>query len=282
MQRTKLLLAAGFVSLAGIPTYATTLTFNDFSNTAGLQINGHASAPVVTGDGAVLRLTPAATSKGGSAFSVNQISLLNNASFSTFFKFRISGSGGISDGDGAGADGLAFVVQTVANNVGGIGGGIGYSGIASSVGIEFDTYNNGAGDGHNGNHVGIDLNGNTASVARQNIATRMNDGNIWYSWIDYNGLTHDLEVRLAQSNSRPLSPTLSHNVNLASAGVLNQTSAFVGFTAATGSAYGNHDILSWEFRDTFNPVTTPDAGASVMLLGMGLAGTALARARRKD
>ena len=40
-----------------------------------------------------------------------------------------------------------FVLQTVSSNVGGVGGGMGYVGIPNSVGIEFDNWNNGAGDG---------------------------------------------------------------------------------------------------------------------------------------
>ncbi len=273
----KKLLFATAVALTGLSAQATVLTFNDFSNTSGLQINGHASAPVVTGDGSVLRLTNAQQSQGGSAFSTNQISLLNNASFSTYFQFRISNSGGISDGDGAGADGLAFVVQTVANNVGGVGGGMGYFGINRSVAVEFDTYNNGE---INGNHVGIDLNGSVNSVASVAVAPRLNNGAIWYSWIDYNGSTNALEVRLSQVDVRPVAATLSYNVNLAGAGVLGQTSAYVGFTAATGAAWGNHDILKWEFRDTFNPVGAPDSAATLGLIGLGLA--ALAAARRRQ
>ncbi len=272
----KLVLAASLV-LGGLSAQATVLTFNDFSSTAGLQINGSASAPVITGDGAVLRLTPAASGQGGSAFSTNQISLLNNASFSTYFQFRISNSGGISDGDGVGADGLAFVVQTVANNVGGVGGGLGYFGINRSVAVEFDTYNNGE---INGNHVGIDLNGSVNSVTNVAITPRLNNGAIWYSWIDYNGTTNALEVRLSQVDVRPVASTLSYNVNLAGASVLGQTSAFVGFTAATGAAWGNHDILKWEFRNTFDPVGAPDTAATLGLVALGLA--ALAAARRRQ
>jgi hypothetical protein len=49
-------------------------TFNDFSSTAGLTLNG-STTTAVTGDGTVLRLTPAATGQSGSAFTTSQISL---------------------------------------------------------------------------------------------------------------------------------------------------------------------------------------------------------------
>ena len=76
-----------------------------------------------------------------------------NVSFSTVFSFEILSRGGLAGG----ADGLTFTVQTNANNVGGIGGGLGYQGIGNSVAVEFDTYDNGEFGGSN--HVGIDVNG---------------------------------------------------------------------------------------------------------------------------
>lgn len=276
------MLSAGGLLVAG-QLHATTIVYNDFSSLSGLQLNGSTASianPVTTGDGKVLRLTDDLF-QGGSAFSSTTILLNNAASFSSFFKFRITDPRGIGDEDGVGADGLVFVVQTVANNVGGFGGGIGYDGIPNSVGIEFDTYNNGGIDGNNGNHVGVNLGGNISSVARQNIGTRMNNGDIWYSWVDYNGATDLLEVRLSQTGSRPLAATLSYTVDLL--GVLGQPNAYVGFTSGTGSASGDHDILAWEFRDDFRPVidppSVPDGGSTLGLMALGMAG--LAALRRK-
>lgn len=168
----------------------------------------------------------------------------------------MTGSGGSADGDGLGADGLTFTVQPNANTAGGGGGGIGYAGILNSVAVEFDTWNNGAGAGDpDGNHVGVDLNGSIASVATASIGTRLNNGAIWFAWIDYNGSV--LELRLNQVNVRPPVPTLSSTVNLAT--VLGTTQAYVGFTSGTGAAFANHDILSWVFDNSFNPIGGPAA-----------------------
>ncbi len=245
---------------------AATIVYPDFSSLAGLQLNGSAATignPVTTGDGKVLRLTDN-LSQSGSAFSTTPITLLNQNSFSSYFSFRISNPIGISDSDGQGADGIVFVVQTVANNVGGIGGGIGYQGIPYSVGIEFDTWDNGAWDDNNGNHLGINTGGVINSVVQTPIAPRMNDGNRWYSWVDYDGATDLLEVRLSQANVRPISATLSYTVDLVT--VLGSPNAYVGFTSGTGGAGGRHDIINWEFRDTYNPISTPESASTVSLL----------------
>jgi hypothetical protein len=272
------ILCLGVLSAASVQ--ATTILYPDFSDISGLQRNGSTALianPVATADGQVLRLTNG-LSQSGSAFSQTAITLQNNNSFSTAFSFRISNPLGSSDVDGQGADGLVFVVQTVSNTAGGAGGGIGYSGIPRSVGVEFDTWNNGSWDDNDGNHLGIDIGGEINSVVQTHITPRMNDGNRWYAWVDYNGSTNELEARLSQANLRPVLATLSYNVNLVD--VLQSSNAFVGFTSGTGSAGGNHDIINWEFRDTYNPVSTPDSGSTLALLGLALVGIGLRQRRQ--
>ncbi len=255
--------------------FATTITYNDFSSVSGLTLNGATAGLNPNGDD-VLRLT-AGLGQSGSAFSTSTINL-NDTSFSTKFAFRITNPMGISDSDGQGADGLVFVVQTVANNVGGSGGGIGYAGISNSVGIEFDTWNNGSWDDNSGNHVGINLDGDINSVLQTDVSPRLNNGADWFSWVDYNGLTNLLQVRLATVDLRPTDALLSYTVDLAT--VLETTDAFVGFTSGTGSAGGYHDILSWEFRDTYNPINNPVPEPSTCLLfGLGVGVLALYRKR---
>ena len=266
-----------FASLVGgvTQTYATSLNYADFSDVSGLQLNGNA-AQATTSDGQVLRLTPSAPGQSGSAFSLNSIALNSGYSFSTFFSFRLSNPGGIGDEDGQGADGIVFTVQTVSNTSGGTGGGIGYQGIPNSLGIEFDTFNNGSAlNDPNGNHIGIDTGGNIASIATQTYPTRMNDGNVHYAWVDYNGSTGELDVRLADTLSRPISANLSYNLDLGA--ILGSANAFVGFTAGTGAGYNDQDILSWQFNDRFDPIggTVPDAGFTFPMLASGLGGLLL-------
>lgn len=281
--RFKAILAIGMGGLlAATGASAAPLLYNDFSSTSGLQLNGAAAQA-----GSALRLTPSVTSQSGSVFSTAAVSLASDASFSSAFRFQITQSGGICDEDGCGADGLVFAVQTVSNTAGGAGGGIGYSGLNRSVGVEFDTWNNGWWDNYNGNHVGIDLNGNIDSVVQANLPTaggnRINNGAIWSAWVDYNGVTDSLEVRLAQGAAalRPLDALLAYTVDLT--GILQSTDAFVGFTSGTGAAYGNHDILAWQFNSTYQPIEdigdVPEPG-TLALVGLGLTGLMIRRRKQ--
>ena len=259
---------------------AATISYPNFSSVAGLTINGNAAQV-----GNVLRVTPAIDGQSGSFFSTNTVSLASNASFSTFFQFRFTNpdTGFCDSATTCGADGLVFVVQTVGNNVGGAGGGIGYAGIANSVGIEFDTWNNGAGDNNSSNHVGIDVNGSVDSILLAEVTEAdMNNGDIWNAWIDFNGATNLLEVYLTRGATRPGTAILSLTRNLALD--LGVTNAFVGFTSGTGASNANHDVLSWTLEDHFAPIAAgiPEPETYAMLLaGLGLLGFIARRRKQK-
>ncbi len=231
--------------------------YPDFSDVAGLRINGDAAQFQNR-----LRLTTATTGQSGSFFTQSLVDLQAENSFSTFFRFQITDSGGAGDDDGSGADGLVFVVQTVSNSVGGGGVDIGFGGIAPSLGIEFDTFNNGGSIDPNGNHVGIDINGSVQSVATQTEPVRFNNGDYWNVWIDYDGVSDLLEVRWSTALQRPESSMLSHTVDLLD--LIGQTSAYVGFTSGTGAGFGNQDLIGWEFRSYYSPVPEP----STYILGV--------------
>jgi hypothetical protein len=85
--------------------------------------------------------------------------------------------------------------------LGASGQGLGYAGVPTSIGIEFDTYNNGASDGNSSNHIAIDEDGSLNDAALANVygvqtcgfslgytgIGCMSNGDKWTVNIGYNG-----------------------------------------------------------------------------------------------
>jgi hypothetical protein len=267
-----------FPMLSASDALAVTLQYVDFSSTTGLTLNGDA-VTASTSDGSVLRLTSAITGQTGSAYSSTAI---NVSEFSTFFGFRITSSGGLSDGTGPGGDGLVFSLQSSGPSVlGGGGGGIGYGGTLNSLGAEFDTWRQtksasdpSSWNDPSSNHLGVDTNGAMDSLVTAIVSPNFDDGKLWYAWIDYNGSL--LEIRVNQTGVRPAGAVLSQAVDIPA--LLVSHSGFVGFTSATGGAFANHDLLFWEYRDRFDPIPEP---GSAFLIGVGLAGLLWTSHRRR-
>ena len=297
-------LAGGFLSLplAGV-AHAQSFNYPHFSSASltahPLKLNGNAAAPATGLEGTpVLRLTAASANQQASAFSLDSVPLNTNIMFSTAFAFQLSNGGGsFNDGnqppEPPGADGIVFVLTTASNNVGATGQGVGYQGIPHSVGIKFDTWQDGVGNGFpqdsdpNGNFVAVYTNGSTqtsgyipysttnpaAALQYYTPPTYMKNGDIWYAWIDYNGATGELDVRLSDgTNSRPANPQLSQIIFLTNSGVLGASPAvYAGFTSATGAQYQDQDILNWQFFAYLNPAGIPALNVEKTAGGLMLA-----------
>jgi hypothetical protein len=215
-----------------------------------LQRNGSADI-IDTSDGAVLRLVDAVPFDVGSAFISEPRSI---TSFSTIFEFRITES--------TGADGLMFVIQPISSQALGLfGGGLGYGGVTPSVGVEFDIWFNPPGfdagfefADPDGNHVGVNVNGSPISVVTTPGPADIDSGVVWTVWIDYRETT--LQVRMSSNGVRPAAPLLSHQIDIPA--VLGTTEAFVGFSAGTGTAWANHDVLMWSFVESVSIETLID------------------------
>jgi hypothetical protein len=225
--------------------------------------------------GTSLRLTPADPGGTGAAWfrSLQPVA----AGFNTTFQFQIT------DLVFGGADGFAFVVQRASLfTIGGGGGAIGYGGIPKSLAVEFDTWQNfddpeARGD-PNDNHVSVHSNGIGPNNAHEDmslgntgtgLAVDLSDGLVHTARIGY--LPGTLSVYIDDL----VNPVLSVAADLDTRLNLVNGSALVGFTAATGGARENHDILSWSFSAVPEP-------SSFALAAVGLLGLVARRTRMKS
>jgi glucose/arabinose dehydrogenase len=230
--------------------------FSNFADVSNLVLNG-STAKVNN----ILRITPAATFRAGSAFYGDRLAVGADTSFSTQFQFRLSGGQGTN-----GADGITFMVQNSAagaNARGEAGGYLGYDdnpttpgapAIDSSLAIEFDTFKNTWDVG--GNQISVLRDGDvTQTLAESSPTLDLNSGSPLNAWIEYDGTNDRLEVFLANNTTRPRTPSLTTTVDLSA--VVNGESAFVGFSGGTGGRTNLQDIESWNFSSspTRNPGT---------------------------
>jgi glucose/arabinose dehydrogenase len=230
-------------------------SFPNFSAAQNLTRNG--TATIVSNR---LQLTPAVNNNVGSAFFAAPLQVDAQTSFQTSFALQIAGGQGTG-----GADGMAFVVQNStagANAIAGAAGGsLGYSGIANSLAIEFDTYQNPF--DVNANHVSVLTKGNlTTPLITRSAPLDLNGGQPIFAWVDYNGNTNDLSVFMASSSVKPNAPILTTSVDLAD---LVGSQAYVGFTAATGGLNNTHSILNWQLNTDVPPQTEPPTPGSQLV-----------------
>jgi gliding motility-associated-like protein len=122
------------------------------------QVNGAAE---VLND-SCYQLTPEQPGQAGSIWNTTQINL--NESFEVIMEITL----GCRDLEGA--DGMVFGFQPVSTSVGQSGGGIGFEGIAPSLGIEFDTYQNTNQSDPEFDHLALIRDGNLNHVLPSNLA----------------------------------------------------------------------------------------------------------------
>jgi hypothetical protein len=255
-------------------TFTTTLVLAFAAGTAqagtfdSWSLNGNAT---LRDSGDTLRLTDTNSYQRGSAWAPDKVSLAHD--FSVAFSFRI--------GDGTAADGLTF---TVHDNVAGTatlgadGGYLGYLGVNKSVAFLYDTWENGLDtDRIPGPNTSVAVGGNLSPWGGATVghAYELRD-KVLYSWVDYSAATHTYSMYISDTALKPLvaQETLDGALSdLSSTGL-----AYIGFTAATGGATDNHDILSVSIT------AVPEADALMLALG-GLPlvlGSARFLARRRN
>jgi hypothetical protein len=234
--------------------------------------------PPPSGVTTVLRLTPNQSDWVGSSwYSVQQPV---SGPFSTTFTFQLTGANGLLCGDvPCPGDGIAFVIQnspvgTAALGPEACGIGFGWSnfclpltgpqtGIPNSLAIEFNTYLNPGVDPSDSDVTIQNCSGTGANsvdpacriavndLTQLNPPINMWDGNVHSATITYSGpATTLLDVIVDNIDLFPATPSNPSGgvlFDITTIG-LNSGNAWVGFTAATGGADDNQDILSWTFQ----------------------------------
>ncbi len=241
--------------------------YPDFSSIAGIGLEGDAIHVPAENR---IRLTSSLDWQKGAAWYNTQVSVVSG--WETVFEFQITELDEVEDSiNGAhGADGFAFVIQNEkVSALGGAGGYIGYGsngppftpGIYNSLAVEFDTWYNGSLGDPNDNHISVQTNGtaeNSAdhaySLGEVSPAIYFSDGGVHTVKIGYMPGTLTIFV------DDLFTPVLVSSADLGSILNLPGGKAWVGFTAATGANWENHDVLSWSF------VPEP---ATLSLLGLG-------------
>jgi len=226
------------ITLLSHQSLAAGAVYANFDSTAGLVLQGYTRS--VEGK---LRIVPAIGGQGRGGAWLDTKQPVENG-FDTTFQIRIT------DKYVYGADGLAFVIQNPAPALGAAGGNIGYGGLTNLLVVKFDDY-------HWQDHtfVAFDEIGVLAAaspttplwdVAADSIASVVkgvvfSDGRVHSVRIVY--VPDSLQVYLDDLQN----PLMTVKVNLTKVMNLDQGRAWVGFTAASGADWQNHDLISWTF-----------------------------------
>ncbi len=208
----------------GIPT-------SNFSASLPLSLNGN-----TTYNGSILQLTPNSAGQTGSAYYNKQVRIQK---WSTQFNLRF---------DSTQADGTTLCIQPSSiTSLGATGGGLGYSGIANSVAIRFDTYNGSGGQFSTDVLTGGTISTDQGASGVLNTSLNLTAGTTWNFLIkaSYDGTTLSYSI---QNFSNPAQIfTSNHTINIPT--TIGSCNAFVGFTSATGGLTETCSILSWNWSN---------------------------------
>lgn len=205
----------------------TAINFASGFTASGMQFNGNA---VLVGNRLQLSDT-STTFEDSSAFWNQEV---NVQSFTNDFTFQIANPG---------ADGITFAIQgSSPTALGVVGGSLGYGGMSNSVAVKFDIYDN-AGEGTNS--TGLYLNGAVPTVPATTIGGGVNlqSGDVMAVHMTYDGTT--LTMTITDTSNPSQTFTTSWPVNIPA--TVGSTTAYAGFTGATGGLTSTEQILTWSY-----------------------------------
>jgi uncharacterized repeat protein (TIGR01451 family) len=282
--------------ICGATLWAQSPGYTDFSSPTNLTLQGDA-AFVPEENPNVLRLTPAATQRvGGAWFNIKQPVA---GGFTTVFTFQITNP---NEAQNFPADGIAFVIQNAppselppfsgTSALAGAGGALGYAaglafptsenqftaGISNSLAVEFDTFTNpwdpndnhvavqSCGSAENNEFHGFGEFSNACNLAlTSELPTILSNGDVHTATIDYQppvDCTECLGVLRVNLDGTDLFPE-GVGVDLATLLTLDNGTAWVGFTSATGDLIEANDILSWSFTPHISTTITQNISPGV-------------------
>ncbi|MCU0346616.1 MAG: gliding motility-associated C-terminal domain-containing protein [Saprospiraceae bacterium] len=211
-------------------------------------------------------LTPAQNGKVGSIWNETKIDLTN--SFQVIMELHL----GCTDANGA--DGILFGLQPVSTSIGQQGEGLGFQGVSPSIGIEFDTWQNGNLADPSFDHVAITKNGVLNHAAATNLAGPVQANpsapNIedckWHKLrVNWDAPSQTLEVWFDCSRR------LTYTGDIINEVFGGNPNVFWGFTAATGGANNLQQVcFSYTtFLDKFEDVVICPGGQYQITLSGG-------------
>ncbi|MEI7910168.1 MAG: fibronectin type III domain-containing protein [Verrucomicrobiota bacterium] len=244
---------SGYTNTAAAQTSAqqATLAFgNGFATSASqLSYNGSAKLP-----GTRAELTDGAGNEVGAVWSKTVQDIRR---FTTQFAFQITNPN---------ADGFTFTIQNNTNTTVGVGGGaLGYQNIIHSIAVKFDIYPALSTTGLYTNGA-IPDDTTPAAIDVTGAGIDFHSGHIFSVSLAYNGST------LAQTITDATSGAFyTHNYTVDIPTTIGSSSAYVGFTAATGGQTATQDILTWNYT----PLPTAPPAAPSALSATPASGTQL-------
>ncbi|MEN9948575.1 MAG: hypothetical protein RL106_1398, partial [Bacteroidota bacterium] len=197
-------------------------------------LNGNA---IATGNDCY-QLTSSGGTQNGTVWYANQINLVED--FDITFKMYLGNL------DANGADGICFVLQNIGTNAIGVsGGGMGYQSFTTSLGIEFDTWQNTDSGDPSYDHIAIEKNGVVNHNLAENIA-----GPVQMDATDVNTEDNtDHVVQIKWDASAHLIQVyfdcvfrLQATIDISNEIFNGQSYVYWGFTAATGGAVNTHRV----------------------------------------
>ncbi len=245
-----------------------TINFGSGFTAGSMAVNGNAAI-----SGTALALTTTSpTFQVGSAWFPTPVNIQN---FTTDFNFQLTAGTSI-------ADGFTFTLQNNATTtIGPSGGNLGFYQIPKSIGVKFDLYSN---SGEGPDSTGLYLNGASPllpAVDMTGTGIDLHSGHVFQVHMTYDGTTLTMTITDATTAANF---TKAWAVDIP--GTVGGTTAFAGFTGATGGFTALQKILTWTMSSTgggggtvatptFNPVAGTYVGTQSVAINDSTSGATI-------